>query len=147
MLLEDIFRILMQNFVIVLVVLFGLSRLFQRTISSQEDKKTIEPAPLPPVSKPFYHELNEKVESKHEKSVNTQDKQQLAVEKREKIFHVEAAEREKRPAHMVFRERERNFSEKQKHTFRLSNDELKNAIIWSEILGPPRAYKKHTMRH
>lgn len=143
MLLEDIFRILMQNFVIVLVVLFGLSRLFQRTISSQEDKKTIEPAPLPPVSKPFYHEFNEKVESKHEKSVNTQEIQQIAVEKR----HVEAAEKEKQSAHMVFRERERNFSEKQKPTFCLSNDDLKKAVIWSEILGPPRAYKKHTMRH
>lgn len=146
MFLEDLIRFILQNFIIVLVVLIGLSRLFQRTISSQEDKKTIEPAPLPPVSKPFYHELNEKVESKHEKSVNTQDKQQIAVEKREKIFHVEAAEKEKQPAHMVFAERERNFSEKQKPTFRLSNDDLKKAVIWSEILGPPRAYKKHSIR-
>lgn len=142
---EDLIRFFLQNFVIFLVVLIGISRLFQRTISSKQDRKTFEPRPIPPILKPVIDDdiFSDKVERKKEQTADIRDEQFVAFEKPEQV---ESNENEwKRNEGFSF-ETERDFIKQQPFGFYPSKPDLKSAVIWSEILGPPRAYKKHTIR-
>lgn len=145
MFLDDLIRFIFQNFFIFLIVLFGLSRFFQRTILSKQDRKTFEPRPIPPVLKPVFDDDTyiEKVDRKKEQAVETRDEQLVTFENWD---YMDSNESEWKQNEDFSFEREGDFFKQKPFASQPSKPDLKTAVIWSEVLGPPRAYKKHTIR-
>lgn len=145
MLIEDIINFILQNFVFFLILLFGLSRFFSRTTSSSEEGKEFERNPLPPVAKPFFDEWEEKDEPPVKQKDETFHEQIETMDKVEKTAAIEFEINEIKKPDVFSKKEELEINEQKSSAFQPSNSELANAVIWSEILGPPRAYKKHRL--
>ncbi len=159
---ENLLNFFIQHIVFFIVLIFGLSQFFLRkTIHKERTNRKDSPQPMPPVSKPFFEDWLEtdtpkqhpisspemkEDENSDSKGTIQGDMERISYEEEnvetgaEMLPEIIGDGLEKKNGKLHENERSRVY------TYRLSNDDVVNGLIWAEVLGPPRARKKYSHR-
>lgn len=161
--LENLINFFFQNIFFFIILLFGLSQLFLRRTNQQQETKRTEQGPLPPVSKPFFEEWLEPDVQPSSKT-NKREANQSEAQTFDNIGSESVQFEETNTTGLdtewmpeINNDMIRDEGEKKQELnelrfplvprYRPVHEDVVKGVIWSEILGPPRARKKHIDRY
>ncbi|WP_077618852.1 hypothetical protein [Bacillus sinesaloumensis] len=152
--LQGLIEFLMANVWLVIIVLGFIANTFRRFSSGESEPTT--PVPMPKQFNPFDQEPKpDKEEYQVETKYDAKDSEELSdtqvpntfyeryQELQEKGIYSEPIKEEKEPALSVIKQ---SASTGSKEVKSFSKNKVVEGIIWSEILGPPRAKKPYQIR-
>lgn len=150
-----------ENPFLIIIILGILSSLFKkpkndRGMEGRESQPYDEtsPLPMPDIFKQFGFEEQEKEEKPVSQEISSEEllKSDYQEKARAKIAELQERDRarertDRRPVLREEPEINRPLHTEEKRAVSISQERLKEAVVWAEILGPPRSKRPHRYRN
>ncbi|MCA0171823.1 hypothetical protein [Bacillus sp. RAR_GA_16] len=137
---DNLIELLLNNIVFVIIAIGGIVSFFKR-IGSEEDQNK-----KPPQTRRQAGVENEQTDSSinrtEESQGNKTDKVSAYQEALERI-----SDRDKPKYDLEVQRSVRKQSNKKPRRVSLSKNDVRNGVLWSEILGPPRSKRPHSFNN
>lgn len=144
---DALIQFLTENLFFVIIIIGGLFSFFKRLSSANDaNKNQQKKRPLPPVSKPFFDVDQQTPERQFEPEFEEMITENIGIPTEKAKF--DRSQEELSPIELVSPKNERrrkSITKINKAGFQHpTKEEVTRGIIWSEILGPPRALKPYS---